>query len=76
MTIQITPLGAGQDVGRSCILVTINNKNIIFDCGMVILNFMIVDLDDGSLIVKMFSTWVTMTNGAFPTFHSSLAAET
>ncbi len=32
--IQVTPLGAGQDVGRSCILVTMNNKNIMFDCGM------------------------------------------
>lgn len=28
-------LGAGQDVGRSCILMTINGRNIMFDCGMV-----------------------------------------
>ena len=34
MTIQIVPLGAGQDVGRSCILVTIGGKNIMLDCGM------------------------------------------
>lgn len=34
MTIKITPLGAGQDVGRSCLLVSINGKNIMFDCGM------------------------------------------
>jgi len=34
MTIQIVPLGAGQDVGRSCILITIGGKNIMLDCGM------------------------------------------
>ncbi|KAI7882995.1 Metallo-hydrolase/oxidoreductase [Lichtheimia hyalospora FSU 10163] len=34
MTIEIVPLGAGQDVGRSCVLVTLNGKNIMFDCGM------------------------------------------
>jgi len=28
------PLGAGQDVGRSCIIVSIGNKNVMFDCGM------------------------------------------
>lgn len=33
-SIKITPLGAGQDVGRSCILVSINGKNIMLDCGM------------------------------------------
>ncbi|KAI3638080.1 hypothetical protein MIR68_003691 [Amoeboaphelidium protococcarum] len=32
--IEITPLGAGQDVGRSCILVSIGDKNIMLDCGM------------------------------------------
>ncbi|XP_052081449.1 integrator complex subunit 11-like isoform X2 [Mytilus californianus] len=32
--IRVTPLGAGQDVGRSCILVTIGGKNIMMDCGM------------------------------------------
>lgn len=26
-------LNVGQDVGRSCILVTIGGKNIMFDCG-------------------------------------------
>ncbi|KAJ1920231.1 Integrator complex subunit 11 [Mycoemilia scoparia] len=31
---RIVPLGAGQDVGRSCVLVTINNRTIMFDCGM------------------------------------------
>ncbi|KAE9421527.1 hypothetical protein Angca_004797, partial [Angiostrongylus cantonensis] len=30
----IVPLGAGQDVGRSCILVTIGGKNVMLDCGM------------------------------------------
>lgn len=33
-SIKVTPLGAGQDVGRSCILVTLNGKNVMFDCGM------------------------------------------
>lgn len=32
--IKIVPLGAGQDVGRSCILVTLGGKNIMLDCGM------------------------------------------
>lgn len=32
--IKITPLGAGQDVGRSCILLAIGGKNIMLDCGM------------------------------------------
>lgn len=27
-------LGAGQEVGRSCILVSIGGKNIMLDCGM------------------------------------------
>ena len=29
-----TSPGAGQDVGRSCILLSIGNKNIMLDCGM------------------------------------------
>lgn len=32
--IKVVPLGAGQDVGRSCILVTIGGKNVMLDCGM------------------------------------------
>lgn len=32
--IVVTPLGAGQDVGRSCILLTIGGKNVMLDCGM------------------------------------------
>ncbi|KRX62890.1 Integrator complex subunit 11, partial [Trichinella sp. T9] len=32
--IKIVPLGAGQEVGRSCILVTIGGKNVMLDCGM------------------------------------------
>ncbi|EGF76880.1 hypothetical protein BATDEDRAFT_14507, partial [Batrachochytrium dendrobatidis JAM81] len=32
--IRVIPLGAGQDVGRSCVLVTMGSKNIMFDCGM------------------------------------------
>jgi len=33
-TMRIVPLGAGQDVGRSCIIVTVGGKNIMLDCGM------------------------------------------
>jgi len=32
--IRIVPLGAGQDVGKSCILVSMGGKNIMLDCGM------------------------------------------
>ncbi|XP_077988720.1 integrator complex subunit 11-like [Glandiceps talaboti] len=32
--IRVVPLGAGQDVGRSCILVSFGGKNIMLDCGM------------------------------------------
>lgn len=28
------PLGAGQDVGRSCLIVSMAGRNIMFDCGM------------------------------------------
>ncbi|VDN34565.1 unnamed protein product [Gongylonema pulchrum] len=31
---EVVPLGAGQDVGRSCILVSIGGKNVMLDCGM------------------------------------------
>lgn len=34
MTIEILPLGAGQDVGRSCIVVRIHDKTVMFDCGL------------------------------------------
>jgi len=34
MDITVTPLGAGQDVGRSCLLLSIGGKNIMLDCGM------------------------------------------
>eukprot|EP00761_Pharyngomonas_kirbyi_P010020 gb/GECH01010038.1/.p1 GENE.gb/GECH01010038.1/~~gb/GECH01010038.1/.p1 ORF type:complete len:645 (+),score=101.70 gb/GECH01010038.1/:1-1935(+) len=33
-SMRVVPLGAGQDVGRSCVLVTLGGKNIMFDCGM------------------------------------------
>ena len=33
MTLQYF-IGAGQDVGRSCILLHIGGKNIMLDCGM------------------------------------------
>ena len=32
--IQLLPLGAGQDVGRSCILATIGKRTIMLDCGL------------------------------------------
>lgn len=32
--IRVTPLGAGRDVGRSCILVSMCGKNIMLDCGL------------------------------------------
>jgi integrator complex subunit 11 len=35
---RLTPLvlaaGAGQDVGRSCVVVRIGGKTLMFDCGM------------------------------------------
>lgn len=38
LTFSSTPVfslqGAGQDVGRSCILVSVGGKNIMLDCGM------------------------------------------
>eukprot|EP00698_Gefionella_okellyi_P004441 TRINITY_DN14096_c0_g1_i1.p1 TRINITY_DN14096_c0_g1~~TRINITY_DN14096_c0_g1_i1.p1 ORF type:complete len:663 (-),score=146.87 TRINITY_DN14096_c0_g1_i1:24-2012(-) len=32
-SMKVVPLGAGQDVGRSCVLVTLGGRNIMFDCG-------------------------------------------
>uniref|UniRef100_A0A7S3QU97 Metallo-beta-lactamase domain-containing protein n=1 Tax=Dunaliella tertiolecta TaxID=3047 RepID=A0A7S3QU97_DUNTE len=32
--IELLPLGAGQDVGRSCIVVRVNDKYLMLDCGM------------------------------------------
>ncbi|CAH8324506.1 unnamed protein product [Eruca vesicaria subsp. sativa] len=34
MAIDCLVLGAGQEIGKSCVVVTINNKKIMFDCGM------------------------------------------
>ncbi|CAM8951366.1 unnamed protein product [Rhodiola kirilowii] len=34
MGIDTLVLGAGQEVGKSCVVVTINGKKIMFDCGM------------------------------------------
>ncbi|CAK9135578.1 unnamed protein product [Ilex paraguariensis] len=34
MAIECLVLGAGQEVGKSCVVVTINGKKIMFDCGM------------------------------------------
>lgn len=34
MAIECLVLGAGQEVGKSCVVVTINSKRIMFDCGM------------------------------------------
>nr|GEY64170.1 hypothetical protein [Tanacetum cinerariifolium]GEY66944.1 hypothetical protein [Tanacetum cinerariifolium] len=30
----ITPLGAGSEVGRSCVFMTFKSKTIMFDCGI------------------------------------------
>lgn len=32
--IRVLPLGAGQDVGGSCVIVEFGGKRIMFDCGM------------------------------------------
>jgi integrator complex subunit 11 len=34
MSISIKPLGAGQEVGRSCVIVKIRDVKIMFDCGV------------------------------------------
>ena len=34
MPIKIVPLGAGQDVGRSCVIVEIGGRTVMFDCGI------------------------------------------
>ena len=34
MSIQVSPLGAGQEVGRSCVIVKIKDVTIMFDCGV------------------------------------------
>ncbi|CAH9121956.1 unnamed protein product [Cuscuta epithymum] len=34
MAIDCLILGAGQEVGKSCVVVTMNGKRIMFDCGM------------------------------------------
>ena len=31
---EVVALGAGRDVGRSCIVVTLGDKRVMFDCGM------------------------------------------
>lgn len=31
---RIMPLGAGNEVGRSCIVLTFKGKNIMLDCGI------------------------------------------
>ena len=32
--IQVLTLGAGQDIGKSCSVVSIGGRRILFDCGM------------------------------------------
>ena len=34
MTIKVIPLGAGQDVGRSCVIVELGGRRVMFDCGL------------------------------------------
>ena len=33
-TVEIMPLGAGSEVGRSCILLSYKGKNVLLDCGI------------------------------------------
>ena len=33
-TIRVLPLGAGQEVGRSCVLVGMGGATLMFDCGL------------------------------------------
>jgi len=32
--LRMTPLGAGQEVGRSCMILEYRGKTIMFDCGL------------------------------------------
>ena len=59
--IRVVPLGAGQDVGRSCIIVTIGGKNIMLDCGMH-MGFKVRCLQLAKRVVLTFRT-----HDAFPT---------
>ena len=54
-SITVTPLGAGQDVGRSCLLVCIGGKRIMLDCGMYFDQFLILILI--SIVIK-YATFV------------------
>lgn len=33
-TLEVTPLGAGSEVGRSCILLAYKGKKVLLDCGI------------------------------------------
>jgi len=33
-TIRVLPLGAGQEVGRSCVLVGMGGATLMMDCGL------------------------------------------
>ena len=33
-TLTITPLGSGQEVGRSCHLITFRGRTVLLDCGI------------------------------------------
>ncbi|KAF4733775.1 Integrator complex subunit 11, partial [Perkinsus olseni] len=33
-TLEITPLGAGQEVGRSCVILKFRGRTVMFDCGI------------------------------------------
>ena len=32
--LEITPIGAGNEVGRSCVLLKYKGKTVMFDCGI------------------------------------------
>lgn len=34
--LKITPLGGGQEVGKSCLLLQFKERNIILDCGIAV----------------------------------------
>ncbi|WUR04145.1 cleavage and polyadenylation specificity factor subunit 3 (CPSF3) [Vairimorpha necatrix] len=67
--IKIKPLGAGCEVGRSCILVSYNNKNILLDCGVHsahtgIASLPFLDLVDLSTIDACFITHFHLDHAA------------
>jgi hypothetical protein len=68
--IKVVPLGAGQDVGRSCLILSIGGRNLMLDwcvgsCVCVVC--VSTGLTD---ILAVVCTWDTMTPGDFQTLAS------